>query len=243
MRGFPSALNVRVLEFISGKLTLGGGFKYVSLFSLGKNDPIWPLRIFFNWVEITNIRTWLAHPALPIGNVLNRLIPRQAMFLDWSVYMVICSDTYVGNALYPRKSPKSRAVSDCIICRAPSVPSWWNRGRNYTTEDGLSRKPARKFERWWNGLESVRLTGLKIPLGMLPGRSAKDPRHDVASHHALAGEGGKEWKECCTLDIATYRRPCGILLPIRRSLKSRSQWSLASAPVPPVLLKWWIRQL
>ena len=86
MRGFPSALNVRVLEFISGKLTLGGGFKYVSLCSLGKNDPIWPLRIFFNWVEITNIRTWLAHPALPIGNVLNRLIPRQAMFLDWSVY-------------------------------------------------------------------------------------------------------------------------------------------------------------
>ena len=36
--------------------------------------------------------------------------------------MVICSDTYVGNALYPRKSPKSRAVSDCIICRSYQGP-------------------------------------------------------------------------------------------------------------------------
>ena len=47
-----------------------------------------------------------------------------------AVSLIICSDTYVGNALYPRKSPKSRAVSDCIICSAPRGPSWWNGERN-----------------------------------------------------------------------------------------------------------------
>lgn len=59
----------------------------------------------------------------------------------------------------------------------------------YTTEDGLSRKPARKFERSWNGLESVRLTGLKIPLGMPLGQPIFS--EVTPDYHAAADTGAR----------------------------------------------------